>query len=129
MIFVTFRASPSHHLTCSPNNININIFIASRQRAGRDYDHESTCLVCWDGGDLVCCDGCPAAYHLGCIGNPDLDDMKFNWHCLHHECVAEPDYRYVLCTSFSRFDSPPLTHYSTRAGAACATARPPQWVG
>ena len=62
--------------------------VSSRQRAGRDYEHESTCLVCWDGGDLVCCDGCPASYHLGCIGlrPSDLDDMKFQWYCPHHSC-------------------------------------------
>ena len=36
-----------------------------RQQAGRDYMHESVCLSCWDGGTLVCCDMCPAAYHPG----------------------------------------------------------------
>lgn len=25
--------------------------------------------VCWDGGDLVCCDNCPCAYHPECIGS------------------------------------------------------------
>lgn len=35
----------------------------SRQVAGRDYTHESTCLVCWDGGSITMCDRCPAVYH------------------------------------------------------------------
>ena len=25
------------------------------------------CVVCSDGGELVCCDACPAAYHPDCI--------------------------------------------------------------
>jgi hypothetical protein len=37
------------------------------QQAGRDYGHEDHCLLCWDGGELVCCDGCPAAYHADCL--------------------------------------------------------------
>jgi hypothetical protein len=38
-----------------------------RQVAGRDYDHQSYCLCCWDGGELVLCDQCPAAYHPACL--------------------------------------------------------------
>lgn len=41
---------------------------SKRQVAGRDYTHESTCLVCWDGGNVVLCDRCPAAYHTDCLG-------------------------------------------------------------
>ena len=41
--------------------------LGGRQVAGRDYDHESTCMLCWDGGEMVCCDYCPASYHLECL--------------------------------------------------------------
>ena len=38
------------------------------QRAGRDYQNEEFCLLCWDGGDLMLCDGCPTAFHAECLG-------------------------------------------------------------
>ena len=44
----------------------------TRQRAGRDYDHDEVCLICWDGGYLVCCDFCPASYHPECL-------LKYGW--------------------------------------------------
>lgn len=61
---------------------------AGKQVAGRDYDHESHCLVCWDGGDLVCCDLCPAAYHPRCLGLGSADEIPaFGvWSCPHHSC-------------------------------------------
>lgn len=61
---------------------------AGKQVAGRDYDHESHCLECWDGGDLVCCDLCPAAYHPKCLGLRSAADIPaFGvWSCPHHAC-------------------------------------------
>ena len=41
-----------------------------RQQAGRDYAHEGHCLSCWDGGTLVCCDMCPAAFHPSACSCP-----------------------------------------------------------
>jgi len=60
----------------------------SRQIAGRDYDHESQCLRCWDGGDLVCCDCCPAAYHPQCLGLNSADEIPAfgTFACPHHSC-------------------------------------------
>jgi hypothetical protein len=61
-----------------------------RQIAGVDYNHMSHCLVCWDGGDLVCCDACPAAYHADCLGL-DADELASlrRWSCPHHTCKAD----------------------------------------
>jgi hypothetical protein len=44
----------------------------SQYRAGHDYENEDFCLQCWDGGDLMCCDWCPAAYHSNCLSKAAL---------------------------------------------------------
>jgi hypothetical protein len=37
--------------------------------AGKPIDsNNDSCCLCGLGGSLLCCDGCPAAYHLRCIG-------------------------------------------------------------
>lgn len=35
------------------------------RRSGRATNHD-TCDSCREGGDLLCCDHCPAAFHLQC---------------------------------------------------------------
>ena len=39
-----------------------------RPKAGVDFQNDDYCGHCWDGGDLVLCDFCPAAFHLECMG-------------------------------------------------------------
>lgn len=40
-----------------------------RQDSGGDGDgNTDICVLCLGGGSLLCCDGCPAAFHMRCIG-------------------------------------------------------------
>lgn len=35
------------------------------RRPGRGHNRDC-CDACHEGGDLICCDKCPASFHLGC---------------------------------------------------------------
>lgn len=37
--------------------------------------------VCKDGGELLCCDSCPAAYHTFCLSPPIFDVPDGDWKC------------------------------------------------
>uniref|UniRef100_H2Z3F0 PHD-type domain-containing protein n=1 Tax=Ciona savignyi TaxID=51511 RepID=H2Z3F0_CIOSA len=65
---------------------------AEREMWRRRCNHE-TCDACGEGGDLLCCDFCPAAFHLQCC-NPPLDEEKVphgEWAC--HRCVVTNNYK------------------------------------
>ncbi|XP_051764484.1 PHD finger protein 12 [Ctenopharyngodon idella] len=57
----------------------------STRRAGRATNHD-TCDSCREGGDLLCCDHCPAAFHLQCCNPPMSREMlpPGDWMC--HRC-------------------------------------------
>ncbi|XP_057176511.1 PHD finger protein 12 isoform X3 [Triplophysa rosa] len=59
----------------------------STRRAGRATNHD-TCDSCREGGDLLCCDHCPAAFHLQCCNPPLSREMlpPGDWMC--HRCTV-----------------------------------------
>ncbi|NXK91642.1 AIRE regulator, partial [Formicarius rufipectus] len=87
--------SPS--LACSPAGSGC-LGAESGGRGGHDpvstppgQENEDECAVCGDGGELICCDGCPRAFHLTCLVPPLPRVPSGTWQC--GSCVmsvAEP---------------------------------------
>ncbi|CAB0014126.1 unnamed protein product [Nesidiocoris tenuis] len=44
--------------------------------------------ICKDGGELLCCDSCPSAYHTFCLNPPLTDVPDGDWKC--PRCSAKP---------------------------------------
>ena len=52
--------------------------------------HGDMCSVCGRSGSLVCCDGCPSAFHAVCAGEPTNRALaETEWFC--PECVLFPN--------------------------------------
>ena len=48
---------------------------------GSEDEHADFCQTCKDGGELLCCDFCPLAYHLSCL-TPPMDRIPDgDWRC------------------------------------------------
>ncbi|XP_050369061.1 increased DNA methylation 1-like [Argentina anserina] len=47
-------------------------------RSSDDKNHDE-CSVCCYGGELILCDRCPSAYHIGCVGLGEVGDG--DWFC------------------------------------------------
>ena len=63
--------------------------------------HRDECCVCGQGGDLLCCDWCALAYHVGCVGAKSLaqagEDDDPTWMC--PACTAMYAHRGVVAAS------------------------------
>ena len=54
-----------------------------------DVVNQEQCQVCWDGGDLILCSGCPRSYHYGCLDRDfkAKSKGKMHFHCPQHQCA------------------------------------------
>ncbi|XP_076892233.1 increased DNA methylation 1-like isoform X2 [Bidens hawaiensis] len=77
------KRQPYRHIYI-PNGLTLHdiaLLLASGQSITSKSD--DMCAVCGDGGEdggeLVFCDGCPRAFHVGCLGLEGV--FSENWHC------------------------------------------------
>ncbi|KAJ9139573.1 hypothetical protein P3X46_030297 [Hevea brasiliensis] len=58
------------------------------RKIGED-GHYYECVICGNGGELLCCDTCPCTFHLQCL-NPPLESIPpGNWQC--ENCSEDAD--------------------------------------
>ncbi|XP_069474334.1 uncharacterized protein [Ambystoma mexicanum] len=43
--------------------------------------NDDECAICRDGGELLCCDGCPKSFHLSCLVPPLTQIPRGPWRC------------------------------------------------
>lgn len=43
------------------------------------------CAACSEGGELLCCDGCPAAFHTHCLAGQQPPAANSEWMCA--DCI------------------------------------------
>lgn len=55
-----------------------------------DDEHQEFCRICKDGGELLCCDSCPSAYHTFCLNPPLYDIPDGDWRCPRCSCPTLP---------------------------------------
>lgn len=51
----------------------------SKDRKYSANDNDDLCVVCWDGGNLLLCDGCPRAFHKECASLSSIP--RGDWYC------------------------------------------------
>ncbi|KAI6653691.1 PHD finger protein 12-like [Oopsacas minuta] len=66
--------------------------MSSSKKGGRMSNHEF-CSSCKEGGDLLCCDSCPSAFHFYCHDPPvDPDELpEGEWKCRKCRNINEPN--------------------------------------
>ncbi|XP_022944249.1 uncharacterized protein LOC111448757 [Cucurbita moschata] len=74
------RRKPYLHIYTS-NGVSLHELSISLSK-GRKFssnDNDDLCSICADGGDLLCCDGCPRAFHRDCVPLPCIPTGT--WYC------------------------------------------------
>ncbi|CAN1252843.1 Increased DNA methylation 1 [Linum perenne] len=74
------RRKPYLHIYTS-NGVSLHELAISLSKCGKfsTIENDDLCQICKDGGDLVCCDGCPRSFHKECLSLTSIPDDK--WYC------------------------------------------------
>ncbi|KAA0720361.1 Histone-lysine N-methyltransferase, H3 lysine-36 and H4 lysine-20 specific [Triplophysa tibetana] len=68
----------------------------------RNHEHVnvSWCFVCSEGGSLLCCESCPAAFHKECL---NIDMPEGSWYCNDCRAGRKPHYKEVVWVKVGRY--------------------------
>lgn len=74
------RRKPFQHIYTS-NGVSLHELSIklSLERPFSSKENDDLCGICMDGGDLLCCDSCPRAFHIDCVSLPGIPSGT--WHC------------------------------------------------
>ncbi|KAI4334319.1 hypothetical protein L6164_019029 [Bauhinia variegata] len=87
------RRKPYLHIYTS-NGVSLHELSISLSRGRRfsAYENDDLCSICSDGGDLLCCEGCPRAFHIDCV--PLAGIPTGTWYCKYCQNLFQKD-KYV----------------------------------
>uniref|UniRef100_A0AAV2L1K0 Nuclear receptor binding SET domain protein 1b n=1 Tax=Knipowitschia caucasica TaxID=637954 RepID=A0AAV2L1K0_KNICA len=77
-----------------------NHFSARRGVKNHEHVNVSWCFVCTEGGSLLCCESCPAAFHRECL---NIDMPKGSWFCNDCKSGKKPRIKDILWVKVGRY--------------------------
>ncbi|KAK2822398.1 hypothetical protein Q5P01_022463 [Channa striata] len=78
-----YTCPPSKEITGASKSkaAKITFHHKGESATGTGHSNDDECAVCKDGGELICCDGCPRAFHLTCLSPPLTSIPSGTWRC------------------------------------------------
>ncbi|KAK7925074.1 hypothetical protein WMY93_007384 [Mugilogobius chulae] len=75
-------------------------FIPRKGVKNHEHVNVSWCFVCTEGGSLLCCESCPAAFHRECL---NIDMPKGSWFCNDCKSGKKPRIKDILWVKVGRY--------------------------
>ncbi|CAA2963860.1 increased dna methylation 1 [Olea europaea subsp. europaea] len=78
------RRKPYHNIFTS-NGVSLHelsLSLSKERRVSAD-ENDDLCSICFDYGDLICCDNCPRSFHAECVSLPSIPQES--WYCKYCE--------------------------------------------
>uniref|UniRef100_UPI00358EDF5A histone-lysine N-methyltransferase NSD2 isoform X2 n=1 Tax=Myxine glutinosa TaxID=7769 RepID=UPI00358EDF5A len=82
------------------------------QKGCNSHVNVSWCFVCSQGGKLLCCEACPAAFHAECLA---MDMPEGSWFCNDCKAGKKPHYRDIVWVKVGSYRWWPAEIYNPRA--------------
>ncbi|XP_030601999.1 histone-lysine N-methyltransferase, H3 lysine-36 and H4 lysine-20 specific isoform X2 [Archocentrus centrarchus] len=77
-----------------------NHFTPRRGVKNHEHVNVSWCFVCTEGGSLLCCESCPAAFHRECL---NIEMPKGSWYCNDCKAGKKPRYKDIVWVKVGRY--------------------------